>query len=51
MPIPYNKRIKNNVAKTIYIPRDIDTQFKKINSNFQGWVKDKIKEEIENAGL
>lgn len=47
MPIDYQKRKETHIEKKAWIPRELYREFELKISNFQGWVNEKIKEEVD----
>jgi len=49
MAINYSKRTLTHAKREAWVPKDLDEAFRLVVPNYQAWVINKIKEEIEKA--
>ena len=43
----HKKRLETHAFLKAYVPKEINGEFRKMVSNFQGWLIEKMKEEIK----
>ena len=43
----HKKRLETHDFLKAYVPKEITGEFRKVVSNFQGWLIEKMKEEVE----